>query len=92
MASGIVDCKGKTIMLGDRIRTPHGDVIDVCGGMVSEHKLFISHQCEVVDKNTPLTNTGHVGTKVGGKTGHVDLKTAGLDGGSADGDCIVWGG
>jgi hypothetical protein len=79
MAKGIIDCKGRIINIGDRVRTGTGDVIEVCGGMVSEHRLFTSHDCVVVPHETPLTNTGHVNPTKDGKD----------DGG--DTECIVWG-
>lgn len=98
MAAGIVDCTGKQIMLGDKLKTASGDVIEVCGGFVSEHVLFNAETCEVVDKDTPITNTGHVkdfkakhghdGPLGGGgvaATASKDAKAA------ATGDCVVWG-
>lgn len=64
MARGIIDCTGKTINIGDRVRTERGDVIEVAGGMVSEHFLFNAETCTHVPSNTPLTKTGKpTGTK-----------------------------
>jgi hypothetical protein len=90
MASGITDCTGKTINIGDRVRTEHGDVIDVCGGMVSEHRLFNAEKCTLVDHKTALTGTGHV-------TGAKEAEAARLKDPTAKkrplvvGDCVVWG-
>ncbi len=80
MANGIVDCDGKIIKIGDKVRTEFGDVIEVCGGMVSEHKLFVSHNCVIVDPSTPLTNTEHV---VSDTKPTKDSKI--------NFDCVVWG-
>jgi hypothetical protein len=97
MAAGIVDCTGKQIMLGDKLRTPTGDVIEVCGAAVSEHVLFNAEACEVVDPSTPLTNTGHVkawkahhktDTPFGGRKAD---PTAAKAAPAAEGDCVVWG-
>jgi hypothetical protein len=87
MASGIVDCTGKTIHVGDKVKTEHGDIIEVCGGLVSEHKLFNAEKCELVAHDTPITNTGHV-------EGAKDLqaaRAAGVKPPKIVSDCIVWG-
>lgn len=102
MAAGIVDCTGKQIMIGDKLKTATGDVIEVCGAMVSEHVLFNAETCTVVDKDTPLTNTGHVtefkkvhghdGPLGGGKTTTTSTKgKASKEPKAATGDCVVWG-
>lgn len=97
MARGIIDCTGQTINIGDKVRTASGDVIEVCGGMVSEHVLFNAETCAVVDKSTPLSNTGHVdefrkhhghdGPLGGGKKDEPQAKQFQ----STSGDCVVWG-
>jgi len=94
MAQGIVDCTGKTINIGDKVRTETGDIIEVCGGMVSEHVLFNAEKCKVVGKDEKLTNTGHVeefrkkhgqdGPLGGGPKGEKQTR-------SSSGDCVVWG-
>jgi hypothetical protein len=86
MAQGIIDCQGQVIKIGDKVRTEFGDVIDVCGGMVSEHRLFVSHNCTVVDPSTPITNTGHIVPGVTEVPHSMGAKT--LD---VQFDCVVWG-
>jgi len=96
MAQGIVDCTGKTINIGDRVKTEHGDVIEVRGGLVSEHVLFNAEKCERVDPSTPLTNTGHV-EAFRKKHGHDGALGGGAKGDRQSkpplqsGDCVVWG-
>ena len=87
MAKGIIDCKGQVINIGDKVQTEYGDVIEVCGGLVNEHRLFNAHKCTVVPATTPLTNTGEIipgktvnpGGPVGPPVYDVDM------------DCVVWG-
>jgi hypothetical protein len=90
MASAIIDCTGKVINIGDRIRTEHGDVIEVCGGLVSEHKLFNAEKCELVPQDTPLTHSGHVDPTKDGKAAVERAATPKPT--RPVGDCIVWGG
>jgi len=85
MANGIVDCTGKAINIGDKVRTEHGDVILVRGGMVSEHKLFNAEKCSHVDKNTPLTNTGHISSLLTNELAGEKKKPVVVY------DCVVWG-
>ena len=87
MASGIIDCTGKAIHVGDKVRTEHGDVIQVCGALVNEHKLFNAEKCELVPHDTPLTNTGHTAAAI-----EIQAATAaGNKPPKVTVDCIVWG-
>jgi len=76
MAKGIIDCEGNVINIGDRVKTEHGDVIEVQGGMVSEHALFNAEKCKKVDKTTKLSGTG----KASNDTRAIRAS-----------DCIIWG-
>jgi len=52
MAKSITDCTGKTISIGDYVQAEDGTVFQVCGGMISEHKLYNAETCTIVDVNT----------------------------------------
>jgi hypothetical protein len=99
MASGITDCKGRKINLGDKILTEFGDVISVCGAVVNEHRMFNAEKCEVVSQDTPLTNTG-LTTKTRERepnhpaptsVGQTALAAAAVVGDASQLDCVVWG-
>lgn len=83
MARGIIDCNNQVINIGDRVRTAGGDVIEVKGGMVSEHAFFNAETCTKVDKHTKLTGTGKfaVSAKAVSKVVLPHQTT----------DCIIWG-
>lgn len=85
MARGIIDCNNQIINVGDRVRTASGDVIEVKGGMVSEHAFFNAETCTKVDKHTKLTGTGKftASSKVTSKA-LVPLPHQVTD-------CIIWG-
>lgn len=75
MAHGIVDCTGRSILKGMKVRTAGGRVIMVCGGMVNEDKLYNAETCEIVPDSTPTTPGGGIsGTDTSEGT-----------------DCVVWG-
>jgi len=54
MARGIIDCKNRTINIGDRVRTATGEVIQVVGAAIGE-KFHNAELCELVPNDTPLT-------------------------------------
>lgn len=90
MAKGIVDCTGKVINIGDKVRTASGDVIEIQGGFISERKFFNAAGCKVVPKHTKLTNSGKAIDCVkqfNDASGTPQAAAALNDGG----DCIVWG-
>lgn len=93
MAKAIVSCTGETINVGDKVRTEFGDVIEVCGGTVNEHKMFNAETCAVVPADTPLTNTGTVPQW---NAAHSIVQSSGNTTGGTPPptyatDCVVWG-
>ena len=75
MAHGIVDCNNRQILKHMKVRTAGGRVIEVCGGMVNEAKMYNAETCEIVPDDTPVTPGGGLsGTDTSEGT-----------------DCVVWG-
>ncbi len=97
MASGIITCTGEKIMLGDKVKTPAGNVIKVCGAMISHEGIHNAEQCEKVADDTPTgwpdgtSNVEYDNKKAAGKTA-MQAAVVAPGPGLVIGDCVVWGG
>lgn len=97
MASGIITCTGERIMLGDKVKTPAGNVIKVCGAMISHEGIHNAEQSVKVSDDTATgwpDGTSNVDYDNRKSKGAHNLAAASLAPGPGlvIGDCVVWGG
>jgi len=91
MARSIIDCLGRTISIGDKVKTPNGKVVKVTGAAIGV-EFHNAEKCELVHKDTLTTEEEHKkhhdeANKHAGGDSVKPVSGAQRD----DTDCIIWG-